>query len=172
MGEKTGRRILMMLVGIFFISVCVGCYRLSGFGADAFTCMNLGISGFLDMQFGTWQLIMNGVILVFVFVTLRECIGAGTIVNMVCVGYGADLLCWLFLDVLQISMTMPLKVGALLAGSVFAGLGVAFYMTAELGIAPYDSLAVILGKMLQGKVPFQYMRTCTDVTAIIIGVLF
>lgn len=172
MGEKTGRRILMMLVGIFFISVCVGCYRLSGFGADAFTCMNLGISGFLDMQFGTWQLIMNGVILVFVFVTLRECIGAGTIVNMVCVGYGADLLCWLFLDVLQISMTMPLKVGALLAGSVFAGLGVAFYMTAELGIAPYDSLAVILGKMLQGKVPFQYMRICTDVTAIIIGVLF
>ena len=125
MGEKTGRRILMMLVGIFFISVCVGCYRLSGFGVDAFTCMNLGISGFLDMQFGTWQLIMNGVILVFVFVTLRECIGAGTIVNMVCVGYGADLLCWLFLDVLQISMTMPLKVGALLAGSVFAGLGVA-----------------------------------------------
>ena len=69
-------------------------------------------------------------------------------------------------------MTMPLKVGALLAGSVFAGLGVAFYMTAELGIAPYDSLAVILGKMLQGKVPFQYMRICTDVTAIIIGVLF
>ena len=61
MGEKTGRRILMMLVGIFFISVCVGCYRLSGFGVDAFTCMNLGISGFLDMQFGTWQLIMNGV---------------------------------------------------------------------------------------------------------------
>ena len=53
MGEKTGRRILMMLVGIFFISVCVGCYRLSGFGVDAFTCMNLGISGFLDMQFGT-----------------------------------------------------------------------------------------------------------------------
>ena len=55
---------------------------MSGFGVDAFTCMNLGISGFLDMQFGTWQLIMNGVILVFVFVTLRECIGAGTIVNM------------------------------------------------------------------------------------------
>ena len=106
------------------------------------------------------------------FSTVRKCIGAGTIVNMVCVGYGADLLCWLFLDVLQISMTMPLKVGALLTGSVFAGLGVAFYMTAELGIAPYDSLAVILGKMLQGKVPFQYMRICTDVTAIIIGVLF
>lgn len=172
--EKTnmGRRIWMMLAGIFFISVCVGCYRLSGFGVDAFTCMNLGISGFLEMQFGTWQLIMNGVILAFVFFSMRECIGAGTIVNMVCVGYGADLICWLFQDVLQVSMTLPLRIIALLAGCLFAGLGVAFYMTAELGIAPYDSLALILGRKLQGKIPFQYMRICTDVTAVLIGVGF
>ena len=57
----------MMLTGILFISLCVGCYRLSNFGVDAFTCMNLGISGFLHMSFGTWQLIMNAVILVVVF---------------------------------------------------------------------------------------------------------
>src|SRR5699024_11974099 len=60
-----------------------------------FTRMNLGISGFLQMSFGTWQLIMNAVILVIVFFTVRQCIGAGTIVNMVCVGYGADFICWL-----------------------------------------------------------------------------
>ena len=41
------RRTAMMLTGILFISLCVGCYRLSNFGVDAFTCMNLGISGFL-----------------------------------------------------------------------------------------------------------------------------
>ena len=58
------KRCVMMVVGILFISICVGCYRLSGFGVDAFTCMNLGISGFLQMSFGTWQLIMNAVILV------------------------------------------------------------------------------------------------------------
>lgn len=52
------RRICMMLTGILFISLCVGCYRLSNFGVDAFSCMNLGISGFLHMSFGTWQLII------------------------------------------------------------------------------------------------------------------
>ena len=82
----------MMLAGILFISICVGCYRLSGFGVDAFTCMNLGISGYIGMSFGTWQLIMNIAILIVVFFTVRRCIGAGTIVNMVCVGYGADLI--------------------------------------------------------------------------------
>ena len=89
------RRTVMMLTGILFISLCVGCYRLSNFGVDAFTCMNLGISGFLHMSFGTWQLIMNAVILVVVFFTVRKNIGAGTIINMVCVGYGADFICWI-----------------------------------------------------------------------------
>ena len=47
------KRTIMMLTGILFISLCVGCYRLSNFGVDAFTCMNLGISGFLHMSFGS-----------------------------------------------------------------------------------------------------------------------
>ena len=124
MNEKRGflvKRTVMMLLGILFISVCVGCYRLSGFGVDAFTCMNLGISGFIEMTFGTWQLIMNIFILIIVFFTVRKCIGAGTIVNMICVGYGADFICWAVRDVLHINMTLPLRISALLLGCVFAG---------------------------------------------------
>lgn len=48
------KRLAMMLTGILFIGICVGNFRLSAFGVDAFTCMNLGISGFIHMSFGTW----------------------------------------------------------------------------------------------------------------------
>ena len=175
MNEKRGlllKRTIMMLVGILFISIAVGCYRLSGFGVDAFTCMNLGISGFIGMTFGTWQLIMNILILIVVFFTIRKCIGAGTIVNMVCVGYGADFICWMVQDVLRIDMTLPLRIGALVLGSLFASLGVAFYMVAEMGIAPYDSVALIVEKITKNRVKFQYARVLSDVTCIVIGVLF
>lgn len=165
-------RVFMMVTGILFICICVGSYRLSGFGVDAFTCMNLGISGYLGMVFGTWQLMVNAVILVVVFFTVRRCIGAGTIVNMVCVGYGADLICWLFQDVWQVEMTLPLRILALLLGCLFAGLGVAFYMVAEMGIAPYDSVALIIEKMTKGKIPFQYARVLSDVTVVLVGVAF
>ena len=47
------KRVTMMLIGILFIGICVGSFRLSEFGVDAFTCMNLGISGFIHMSFGT-----------------------------------------------------------------------------------------------------------------------
>lgn len=35
-----------MLLGILLIGMCVAAYRISLFGVDAFSCMNLGISGF------------------------------------------------------------------------------------------------------------------------------
>ncbi len=170
--SSLARRVFMMVTGILFICICVGSYRLSGFGVDAFTCMNLGISGYLGMVFGTWQLMVNAVILVVVFFTVRRCIGAGTIVNMVCVGYGADLICWLFQDVWQVEMTLPLRILVLLLGCLFAGLGVAFYMVAEMGIAPYDSVALIIEKMTKGKIPFQYARVLSDVTVVLVGVAF
>ena len=162
----------MMLVGILFIGICVGSFRLSAFGVDAFTCMNLGISGFLHMTFGTWQLIMNAAILVVVFFTVRHCIGAGTIVNMVGVGYLADFICWVFQDVLAVDMTLPLRILALLIGSLFAGMGVAFYMAADMGIAPYDSVALIIEKSTKGKIKFQYARVLSDITVVIVGVVF
>ena len=162
----------MTFVGILFIGICVASFRLSAFGVDAFTCMNLGISGFLHMTFGTWQLIMNAAILVLVFFTARECIGAGTIVNMAGVGYMADFICWLFQDVLAIQMTLPLRIGALAIGSLFAGMGVALYMAAELGIAPYDSVAIIIEKKTNGRIPFQAARVASDVTVVIVGVVF
>ena len=166
------RRTAMMVIGIAAISLSVGLYRLSGFGVDAFTCMNLGISGFLDMQFGTWQLIMNALILVAVFFLCRNCIGAGTIVNMVFVGYGADLICWLVQDLAQVEMNLPLRAASLLLGCAFAGLGVALYMTAEMGTSPYDSVAIMIEKMTGGKLPFQYARVLSDVTVVAVGVIF
>lgn len=166
------KRFLTMLIGILFIGICVASYRLSAFGVDAFTCMNLGISGFLGMSFGNWQLIMNAAILIVVFFQARQCIGPGTIVNMVCVGYLADFLCWLVQDILAVSMTLPLRIGALIIGSLFAGMGVALYMAANMGIAPYDSVAVIIEKLTNGRIAFQIARVISDVTVVIIGVLF
>ena len=170
--EMFVRRIIMMLAGILYISLSVGLYRLSGFGVDAFTCMNLGISGYLNMQFGTWQLIMNAVILVILFFQGREYIGAGTIVNMVFVGYGADFFCWMVQDLAHMEMSFSLRIGALVLGCLFASLGVAFYMVAEMGMSPYDSVAVLLEKLTHGKIPFQYARVCSDITVVIVGIIF
>lgn len=161
-----------MLLGIALISVAVGCYRLSEFGVDAFTCMNLGISGFLGMSFGNWQLLINIAILIVVFFTMRSGIGLGTIVNMVAVGYIADFICWIVWDQLAITPGLLLRCIFLIMGILFATLGVAFYMVVDMGIAPYDNVAPIIEKITKGKLPFAKARVVTDIICVLIGVGF
>lgn len=84
----------------------------------------------------------------------------------------ADFICWLFQEVLKVEMILPLRIAALFIGCMFAGLGVSFYMVAEMGIAPYDSVAVIIEKVTKGRIPFQYARVLSDVTVVIVGVVF
>ena len=168
----TGMRAAFMLLGILLIGICVTCYRLSEFGVDPFSGMNLGISGFIGWSFGNWQLVANILILVVVFFTVRHLIGPGTVINMVGVGYTADFLCWVVLDVLKVEMTLPLRILALCLGTLFASLGVALYMIADMGLAPYDSVALIIEKLTKGKVPFQFSRVASDITVIVIGVAF
>ena len=168
----TGMRAAFMLLGILLIGICVTCYRLSEFGVDPFSGMNLGISGFIGWSFGNWQLVANILILVVVFFTVRHLIGPGTVINMVGVGYTVDFLCWVVLDVLKVEMTLPLRILALCLGTLFASLGVALYMIADMGLAPYDSVALIIEKLTKGKVPFQFARVASDITVIVIGVAF
>ena len=166
------KKFCYMVFGILLIGICVAAFRMSGFGVDPFTCMNLGISMFIHMGFGTWQLIVNAVLLVLVFFTVRHCIGLGTVVNMVCVGYISDFLCWVMKDIINLQMNWPLKFFMLFLGMLFASSGVAFYMVAEMGSAPYDSMAFIIEKFSKGKIPFQYGRVCSDVVVMAIGVAF
>ena len=162
----------MMILGILFIGLCVSFLRLSGFGVDPFSAMNLGISGFIGWSFGTWQLLMNAVILVIVFFQARHCIGAGTIINMIFVGYIADFVCWLVQDVVRIEMSLPLRIIALVLAQLMASMGVALYMVADMGIAPYDSVAIIIEKLTHQKIPFHKARVLSDVVVVIVGIVF
>lgn len=166
------KKFMLMLTGILLIGMCVASYRMSGFGVDAFSCMNLGVSGFLRMSFGTWQLLINAVLLLVVWFTIRHCIGPGTVVNMVCVGYTADFLCWLFLNRIGLQVTMPLRILFLILGTLFASLGCACYMIADMGISPYDSVAFIITKYAHRKISFRFARVMSDVVVIVIGVGF
>ena len=171
-GEKKTKRLLMMLAGNLLIGVGVAFYRMSGFGANPYTCMNLGVSGFLGMSFGNWQLLMNIMLLAAVWFTVRNCIGLGTLVNMVFVGYTADFLCWLCLDRLGMPVTLPVRILLLALGTLFASLGCAFYMTADMGISPYDSVALIITKYTRERISFRLARVLSDVTVVVVGVVF
>lgn len=162
-------RTALMIGGIVLIGISVALFRLAGFGVDPFTGMNLGISTFLGWSFGNWQLLANTLILAVVFFTVRSCIGLGTLVNMVCVGYIADFICWLAQEALTLTLGIPVRILLLPAALLFASSGVALYMKADMGIAPYDSVAVVIETLTRERIPFHIARILSDVTVVVIG---
>ena len=165
------KRLGMMILGIIIIGIAVSAFRLSEFGVDPFTCMNLGISGYLHMSFGNWQLIMNAAILIIVFFTVRNCVGLGTFINMVFVGYIADFLCWIITECMQITAGVGFRLICLCIGMLCASFGAALYMVADLGIAPYDAVAYIIQKVTKGKISFRMGRILSDVTVMLAGIV-
>lgn len=159
----------LMAGGITLIGVSVALYRMAALGVDPFTGMNLGISTFLGWSFGSWQLLINAMILVVVFFTVRSCIGIGTVVNMIYVGYIADLICWLGRDV---SLNLPVRGILMVIALLLSSFGVALYMKGGMGIAPYDSVAVVIESLSNQKIPFHLARILSDITVIVLGVIF
>ena len=161
----------MMVAGILLIGISVGLLRLAAFGVDPFSCMNMGISGFLGMSFGNWQLIDNILLLIVVFFTARSFIWLGTVVNMVFVGYIADFVCWLAQDA-GMESPLALRIALLLVGIVMTCAGAGIYMAADLGIAPYDAAAYVLLKAIKNRIAFRWARIITDFVCVGIGTLF
>ena len=89
------KRILWMVLGNVLLGVGSGCFRIAELGLDAYSCLILGLSDLTGVQFGTTMLIINSMLLVvMLFLDIRQ-IGAGTIVNLIVVGYVSDGTVWL-----------------------------------------------------------------------------
>lgn len=164
----------MMLIGNFLMGIAVGFLRMSRLGTDPFTCMNLGISGALQIQFGTCQLLVNVLLFLLVFVKAKDCIGAGTIVNMTGIGYVADIIIIMFTKVVGDIALMPVavRIVMMVGAVVLCSFAAAMYMEANMGIAVYDALAVIIERKTGSKIPFKTARVATDFVCVIVGFTF
>ena len=169
--KQYGLRILFVIIGVLLIGIAIGMLRLSAFGSDPFTVMNLGLSGLLSWQFGTWQLLVNCVLFLFMLRKARDLIGFGTVFNMVCVGYIADALVWFyhkgFGNIVPIAVRIVLL---MIAVGVFC-FGVACYMRGDMGVSPYDAVGYLIERMTNQKLLFRFARIISDVVCVIVGFL-
>src|SRR5690606_31997866 len=83
-------RMLASILGITLISFGAALSESMDMGLDPFTAMNRGASALLGFSLGSYQLVLNLIILAVVFFMKRSLIGWGTIFNMVLVGYQVD----------------------------------------------------------------------------------
>lgn len=161
-------KLLFSTLGVISISLGIAVCRVGGVGVDPFTAMNIGISARIGMDLGTYQLIVNAIILVFVFIMDRMLIGPGTIINMVGVGYLVQFFTWLF-------DTFPLPGGFisaalhLIVGTLLFTLGVSLYLKTRMGVAPIDAIAPIAVE--RTRFGYTACRMTQDIVVAIIAII-
>ncbi|MGM0240619.1 YczE/YyaS/YitT family protein [Enterococcus sp. AZ103] len=168
------RSIFSSALGIVILSLGISINKGSVLGMDTYTGMNTTVSTYFDMSLGNYQLVLNIILLLSMFVFGRYLLGLGTVLNMVFVGYLVDFFLKLFDGTIlsfDVEKSIWVRLILLIAGTIILCLGASLYMTADLGVAPYDALAIMMSDHIKG-LPFSIARIITDVICVIVGLIF
>ena len=170
------KRIIVCFLAVLGMGFFLSFLMLCGLGTDPCSFMNKSISLKIGMLFGTWQLIINVVMLVIVIFWDRSNLGFGTIFNMVLVGYYVDFFDWVWSKTIPSHIftdpatKWPVFLVALLCFIISA----AVYINSDMGVAPYDALPKIITTKVADrfpKFPKMLVRMAWDFSAILIGIL-
>ena len=169
MNKSYLKRIAMVCVGVFLMGFAISLSVYASLGTDPCTCMNLGVSAKLGISLGNWQLISNGIFLIFTLLFARHLIGFGTIVNMVAIGYLVDFFRGIFAQILPSQPSVLIRIPIMLFSIVLLSFTAALYMYPKLGVSPYDSISFILTE--RTHIHFRWCRIFCDVLSVLIGYL-
>jgi uncharacterized membrane protein YczE len=170
MTKEIQKRIAMTLTGVGVCGFSVGLFKVSLFGTDPFQCLVSGISNQITaIGFGTLYTIINIVLLIVVFLLDRHYIGIATFINLFGIGYIVEYVTKLLNHYIA-DPNLITRIILLALGIVIMCFSSSLYYTADLGVSTYDAIALILADRKVGK--FKYIRICTDLICVVIGVVF
>ena len=168
MKNVTKRKLLAVILGNLILGLGVALLRFSQMGNDPFCASTMAISEGLGIGLGTYQLILNVVLFIFQLIWGRAYIGLGTLINLFLLGYIVQFCTWIFDRVFgaALVLSLPLQLLIMAAALVILTFGLAMYQVAELGVAPYDYLA--LGLAEHFPVPYFALRVGTDAVCVLV----
>lgn len=158
------KRFLFMVVGNIILGMGIGLFRISATGCDPFSGMNIEVSKFLPVSYATYQLLVNLVLFAIEFAFGRELIGFGTIVNACFLGYINSFFFSMFTGAFGTEFSFPVRIAGMLIAVVLCSFGLSLYQTPNVGVAPFDALAIILNRRMP-KVSYFWWRMLCDGTA-------
>lgn len=167
MTEKK-RRIIMTVIGVLVAGLSAGMFNYSAFGVDPFMVFAYGVWNYIPIGFGTFYMMLNLIMLVFIFFIDRHKIGLGTVVNIFILGYVVEFSS-LFLETKIPNPTIGIRILFLVVGIIVLCFGSSLYYTGDLGVSTYDAVALILSEKKVAR--FQYCKMGADLICTIIGFL-
>lgn len=159
-------RLALLLAGLFLAAAGMAVMIRANFGVGPWVVLHAGLAGKTGLTIGRVSQVL-GLLLIGSGWVLGIRPRVGTLINMVFVGYFLDLILeWNFLTGISGSLVAAVLV---LAGTFLLGMGIATYLSADLGAGPRDGL--MLGLTRRSGWPVGRVRTVMEVIVLITGYL-
>lgn len=158
----------MTISGVLVAGFSVGMFNFSAFGMDPFQVFAHGVWEHINIGFGTFYMILNLIMLIFIFIIDKHKIGLGTVINIFLLGYVVEFTSWFFATRIP-SPSIWIRILFLVVGIIILCFGSSLYFIGDLGVSTYDAVALILSEKKVAR--FQYCRIGSDLICTIIGLL-
>lgn len=168
--RETIIRTIFAFLGVSVLALGVTVLQAGNVGLDPYTSANTALGHLFGLSLGVYQLLINIVILIFIFFFNKKYIGIGTIVNMVLTGFLIDIFSSLFENLGWEATTFLQQAIFLVIGTLIFTFGASLYMAPELGNAPYDAIAPVIVE--RTKMKYRVVRVIQDVLFATIGFIF
>jgi uncharacterized membrane protein YczE len=167
------KRLVTVVIAVIMMGFFLSWLLLVDLGTDPCTFMNNSISAKIGMTLGSWQALLNVILLIFVVIFGGRNLGFGTIANMFLVGYSIDFFSWVWGNILPDGLfeAWIVRIAVLIPSLILFVLSAAIYMNMDMGTAPYDAIPYIISSHLP-KVPFRIVRIIFDLTVTVVGIIF
>ncbi|ANH38881.1 hypothetical protein I601_2463 [Nocardioides dokdonensis FR1436] len=161
---RLGRRLPQLYVGLWLYGVSLAMMVRADLGVSPWDVLHLGIARYVPLSLGE-VLIIVSLLVLLLWIPLREMPGLGTISNALVIGIATDAT----LAMLDSPDHLGLRIALMVAGVLGNGAATAFYIGAQLGRGPRDGL--MTGLHRRTGVSLRLVRTGLEITVVAIGLL-
>lgn len=134
-GSYLARRLIQLYGGLVLYGVGMGLQVRAALGLDPWDVFHQGIAKRTPLSFGTVTIIV-GVVVLLLWIPLRQRPGLGTVSNVMVIGVTVDATLWLVPQPDALALRVPLLVFSVVLGGAATGL----YISARFGPGPRDGL--------------------------------
>ncbi|MCL7493904.1 hypothetical protein M8I34_21275 [Streptomyces sp. MCA2] len=153
LGERPLRRFPQLFAGLALYGFSLSVMVRSSLGLSPWSVLNEGLAHHTFLSFGTLTAVV-GVLVLLLWIPLRQRPKFGTVANIVVVAYASDL-------------GLPARVGLLVGGVLLNGLSIAVYVGARFGPGPRDGL--MTGASAATGRSLRLIRTLIEITVLAVG---
>nr|WP_132427360.1 hypothetical protein [Pseudonocardia endophytica] len=159
---RRGRRLTQLVVGLAAYAVSMALMMRAGLGSMPWDVLHQGLARHTGLSIGATT-VVTGVVVLLLWVPLRERPGIGTVANVVVIGLTVDLA----LALIPVVDVLGVRIAFAVAGIVLNAAATAAYIGVGLGPGPRDGL--MTGLAARTRFSVRLVRTTIEVVVVLTG---